>query len=89
MDDDGTPLNLTSRLILAATVALGLGAAVCTAPSSVAALGRAPLKAPVVVRPLSDTPGIAVTRAYGRDDVDCVARAPAGGATPGRLICVH
>ena len=82
-------LNLTSRLVLATTLALGLGVAMFSAPTDVAALGRAKLKPLAAVHTLSSAPGISLTRAYGADDEDCVAISPGGGATPRGVTCAR
>jgi hypothetical protein len=82
-------LNLTSRLVLAMTVAFGLGVAVFSAPTDVAALGRAKLKPTTAIRTLSSAPGISLTRAYGVDDEDCVAVSPGIGATPKGVSCAR
>ncbi|MFO1117489.1 MAG: hypothetical protein U1E28_17550 [Beijerinckiaceae bacterium] len=82
-------LNLTSRAILAATVALGLGVAFFSAPTPVVAHNRAKLPSIASSRTLSDAPGIALAKAYGREDEDCVAVATGRGATPNRVACAH
>lgn len=82
-------LNLTSRAILAATVALGLGVAVFSAPTAVVAHDRTKLKSVASLQTLSDAPGIALARAFGRDDEDCVSVATGRGSTPSRLACAH
>ena len=82
-------LNLTSKLILAAAAALGLGVVVSSAPTDVAASARTHLKPIAALRPLSSAPGIRLSRAQGADDEDCVSVAPAGGATPNRLVCAR
>lgn len=82
-------LNLTSRAILAATVALGLGVAVFSAPTAVVAHDRTKLKPIASFQTLSDAPGIALARAYGSEDEDCVAVATGRGSTPNRIACAR
>lgn len=82
-------LNLLSRAILGVTLALGLGVVLSAAPTHVAALGRANLKPVAITKPLTSSPGIVLTRAYGVDDEDCVSIAPGGGATPNRMVCAR
>ncbi|MDE2362269.1 MAG: hypothetical protein KGM42_06285 [Hyphomicrobiales bacterium] len=81
-------LNLTSRLILGATAALGLALLASAAPSAVSASGRAPLVSASSLQTLSSAPGISLARAQGSDDEDCV-RVTVGGSTPNRLVCAE
>ena len=78
-------LNGLSRMIIAATVALGLGVAICAAPGEVSAFGRIKASDPVVLKTLSDPPGIALTRAYGAAE-DCISVKVRGAV---RHVCEH
>ena len=85
--DESIRLNLLSRAILGATAAIGLALAVFAAPTNVGAFVRPQLRPGVAIHRLNDSPGIALKRAYGGDDEDCVVIAPPGGATPNRFVC--
>ena len=86
--NDHIRLNLTSRLVLGATVALGIGLLAGSTPSNVAASGRAQMVSAASLQTLSNAPGISLTRALGADDEDCV-RVTVGGATPNRVVCAQ
>ena len=85
--DESIRLNLLSRAILGATAAIGLALAVFAAPTNVGAFVRPQFRPGIELHRLSDAPGIALKRAYGREDEDCVVIAPRGGATPNRFVC--
>lgn len=83
-------LNAFSKVILAATAAVGLAAVVCAAPTNVAAYGRAPIKAPEASRTLSAAPGLVLTRAArGGQDEGCYAVSTADGASRSAMFCEH
>jgi len=83
-------LNALSKAILAATAAVGLAAVVSSAPTNVAAYGRATIKAPEAARTLNAAPGLVLTRASrGSQDDGCYAVSTAAGASRSAVFCEH